>query len=490
MKSWPLLLLCACSGLVVEGPDSGTFQADASIELDGGETVDSGASDSGTIVVDAGFDAGRPVFDAGPPFIPTEFGTGPETGSFDGGIWVPGRNDAGVVNAVSWALVPVGQGVRVAGTRLDALDALVKAQVPGWQDFGNSRWNGVMDNWNGFALDMEGARAWLVAAGGHSGSSNNGIYRFDNYRMAWAIEQLPSDTAPWSMEYRRKAASSTFTPCDESDREFKAKRDAGTLSPINDWYWDELYWDHAPTSRHVYSSAVYVKEHNELALAVRRFWRYSLDSHQWVLRRLINDSPDQAMAGSGTYAFYDEVRDQLLMGGVGDGIYNGFTYSYDGGTWSGWGKIAHADGLADVREGRIITAFSTPAQTDFAYSSPGRYYRYSLDERRNLVTGEIQYEAGLQRTDFPRGYLFYDGAAMTYVPQLNRYWVATQVSGGMNFLELDPTTTPWTLRRLTLPGLQPVWEQMIMRKFIYWPSLKAITLTTRGDADVWLYRVQ
>lgn len=479
-------LFAACSGLAVDPP-----LVDAGSEPEDGGTVeaDGGGLDA-SVSPDAGFDAGQHRDAGPPPFIPTAFSNGLELGSFDGSVWVPGRDDAGVVTQVSWALVPIGRGVRVAGTRLDQLDALVKAQVPGWQDFGVSDWNGVMDNWNGFALDLDGARAWLVAAGGHSGSSNNGIYRFDNYRMAWAIEHLPSDVTPWSAGYRMKASGSTFTPCDESNAQFVSARADGGLRAINDWYWDELFWDRAPTSRHVYSSAVYVKEHNELALAVRRFWRYSLDRHEWVMKRLINDSPDQVMAGSGTYAFYDERTDELLMGGSGDALYNGYAYSYDAGTWKPWGQLTGTDGMADVRDGRFIIGLSTPAQTDFAYSSPGRYYRYSLDERRNVVRGEIQYGPGLARTDFPRGYDFYDGAALTFVPQLNRYWVGTRVNGTMQFLELDPTTTPWTLSRLSLPGVAPAWDLNLLRKLIYWPTLKAVTLTGRGDSDVWLYRIE
>lgn len=460
-----VLALCgvvtACVSEVVEPPDSGVGQ------------VDAGTRDSGA-----------------PPFVPGGFSDADVPGSFDGGTWVPGRDDAGIVTEASWNLVPIGQGVLVEGTKLDGLDDLVKTQVPGWSDFGNGRWGGVMGAWNGFALDVDNSRAWLVAAGGHSDSSNNGIYRFDLFRMAWSVEQLPSDPTPWSMAYRNSAASGSFTPCVESDAEFRARLDAGTLQPIDDWYWDELYWDRAPTARHLYSSAVYVPGRNELVIAVRRFWRYSLDRHAWIQKRLINDSPEQAMAGSGTYAYYDEKTDEVLMGGVGDGIYNAFALPLDGGAWSRWHLIGGNDGLADSRDGRFITGFAPPAQTDFAYASPGRYYRYSLDERRNVDAGEIQYGADLQRTDFPRGYEFYDGWAMAYVPQLERYWVATRVNGAMQFLELDPTTSPWTLRRLVVPGVQPAWDLIISRKLVYWPRLKALTLTTRSDANVWLYRLE
>ena len=65
--------------------------------------------------------------------------------------------------------------MQVAGTRVDSLDSEVKSAIPAWRDWGVEGWDGVTNDWNGLAIDVLHSRVWLVAGGGHSGSSNNGI---------------------------------------------------------------------------------------------------------------------------------------------------------------------------------------------------------------------------------------------------------------------------------------------------------------------------
>jgi hypothetical protein len=370
-------------------------------------------------------------------------------------VWTPGRDASGLVNAASWALVPGGQWVEVDGTRLDGLDAEVKAKVPGWNDYGSGRWVAVTHAWNEPAVDPDGSRAWWVSAGGHSDSSNNGIYRFDAFRMTYAIEHLPSDTTPWSDGYKQLQTTGTFTACPESNEQYSAEADGGTAQPTNDWFYDELFWDRQPTSRHTYSGVVYVPKTNELVMAVRRLWRYSRDQGQWVYKRLPSDSPT-ANLGEEIVAAYDQYTDQLLLAACGSGGPWSDTFDMSGSKWLGestaWNGWAWS-GAANVRDGDVLSFFETPQDpASGPYATPGDYMTFDVKARKVVTSGTVQFAGGLARADFMGD----DGSGMVYVPPLDRYWVAiTLKAGGISWNELDPTTNPWTLRPLTqsMPSL-------------------------------------
>src|SRR5690349_12742866 len=65
-------------------------------------------------------DNGTPLPDGGTPPSFT-WGTGTDTGTLAGNVWTPGRDATGLVNEVSWALVPKGRWIEVAGTPLTSL---------------------------------------------------------------------------------------------------------------------------------------------------------------------------------------------------------------------------------------------------------------------------------------------------------------------------------------------------------------------------------
>jgi hypothetical protein len=423
------------------------------------------------------------------PSLPSQLGNGTVTGSFDGTTWTPGRNEDGVVNSVSYALVPRGIGIRVAGTRLDGLDAAVKAAVPGWRDWGVEGWDGVMKAWNGFTIDPSGNRLWMVCGGGHAASSNNGIYRFDVLKMEWSIEKAPSDPTPWSEQYKgtgRRGESYTF--CAEAHEESEARRSAGTLSPVNDWFFDELPWDRQPTSRHNYSATVYVPQTNEIVMCVRRFWRYSLATGQWTYKRQIEDGA-RPYAGSGVFLIHDESRDEVLFGGYGDSYYNSTGYHLAGNRWTPWAQPVGNNVVADTRYGRRWTAIAPPEAPTSGYPRNGAYWVYDLDSRQVINSGSVQYGEGLTRESFAKSHWYYDGFALCYIPTINRYWLCTRMSdGSMPILELDPTTTPWTLRRQSLAGVDPQPYAVLCRKMVYVPALDAVLLADAATKDFWLYR--
>ncbi|APR79746.1 Hypothetical protein A7982_05093 [Minicystis rosea] len=433
---------------------------------------------------------GAPVTPPGPD---ADWGMGSETGSLEGDVWTPGRDENGLVNASSWALVPGGRWIEVNGTRLDGLDAEVKAQIPGWKDYGSGGWVAVTHAWNAPAVDPEGSRLWWVTAGGHGDSSNNGIYRFDAFRMTYAIEHLPSDTTKWSDGYKLLQTTNTFTSCAESSAEYNASVDAGTAEPAGGWFYDELFWDRQPTSRHTYSGAVYAPKTDELVVPVRRLWRYSRATGQWTYKRLAGDSATNNL-GEEVIAAYDQYKDQVLIAACGSGGPWSDTFDMSGSKWTGEGTAWNGwdwNGAADTRDGDVVTIFRTPEDPANQYALEGRYATFDVKEHKVVQSGLVQYAGGLAASDFPFGD---DGAGMVYVPPLNRYWVAVKdKSGSLAWFELDPTTTPaWTFGRMTAQaGAVPALSSgstVMRRRMIWMPKLHALLFMGSADKNITLYR--
>ena len=422
---------------------------------------------------------------------PAGFTNGAQTGSFDAATdtWTPGTS-GGVVNQASWALVPSGRWVQVAGTRIDGLTSTVVAAVPSW-NASTLAWQSVMNAWNGFAIDGEKCRVWLVAAGGHADSSNNGIYRFDAYKMAWSVEKMPSDRAAWSDQYRnlRPPQSGGYTMCYESTQQRDAKAAAGTLSLIDDWDGDELFWDRRPTSRHVYSSVVYVPASDELVMLCRRLWRFSLVANEWTYKRRAPIPVD----GAEVYGVHDERTNEYLFGGAGDGIYASLSYNLSTNTWNNapWSPWSLYTG-ADVRVGRKVVFFN-PVLGDRTNIFPGKYWTYDLDSRAivNSGTGNVQFAGGLSTQDFRGQYspLYDGGCSLAYVPGLNRYWITLFMKTGMRWLQLDPTTTPWTLSPLTFQNEPPPTSDKPCRKMVYFADLNAVLYFSSGDRPGYIYKL-
>ena len=432
---------------------------------------------------------GDPRWGSVPKVLPPAagFGTGADAGTLVGDVWTPARTGE-LVNGASYAIVPTGRWIEVSGTRMDSLDGVVKAAVPSWVDYGNGDWVGVTHSWNAPTNDPDNCRAWWVACGGHFDSSNNGIYRFDGFKMAYAVEHMPSSTVPWSAGYKAGGLSS-FTGCAESLAEYNAKVSAGTLSPINDWAVDELFWDRQPTSRHTYSGTIYKADTNELVMAVRRLWRYSLSTNQWTYKRLPNDV--FGGLGENVVAWYDQVRNRVNafgFAGPNSIIYNLATDAYVAGTPPGGGTYDWV-GCADYRTGDVLTLFREPEATG-SYASPGRYLSFNVTTDAAVASGNVQFAGGVAQADFLAGQ---DGSGMVFVPPLNRYWSVTRsVSGGYKWCELDPTTTPWTLRPLTHANAFPTLSggnTLVRKRMLWWPAMNAVVWLGSADKNIQIYKV-
>lgn len=473
-RGW-LVVMCACTGQVSE-----TIEAGTSIALDA-SVVDAGADDAGT-PRDAGHFG--------------QWGQGAELGSMTGDVWSPGRDSTGTVNEASWNLVPHGRWVSVTGTRLDSLDSVVKAALPGWKDYGSSDWNGVTEAWNAPAVDLEGLRVWRHG-GGHGDSSNNGIYRVELTRMTWAIEHLPSDTTLWSQAYQNVG---TYAACPESQAAYDAEKADGGWAQRDHWYYDEVFWDRtstrpigSPTARHVYDGFIYIPSTNELIVACRRLWRYSLTTGQWTVKNHPSPAGDGSVMTEEIIAVLDQQTNRLILGSCGSGGPWSGDYDLKTDTWlpsvSTWGSWDWSGGPY-TRDGDVVTIFQPP-QSAGSYASIGRWQRYHALTHTVLSSGTtFQYAGGLSLQSFPDTDHSTDGHAMVYVRSDDVYWVYTKFNNAMGWLELDLKTTPATLKPKTFANAAPALPSGIgKRRVIYFPAIDAIVWFSEGDHDLLVYRL-
>ncbi len=482
-----LVLLSGCVGDVSGLPDAGVGDGGA-----GDAAVAAGRRDGGD-------DGGRGI----EPIA--GFGSGAQRGSFDASsdVWEPGRDDAGRVNQSSWDLVPAGRWVTVAGTRIEDLTPAIDALVPGWSAYTpNLNWDNWTNSWNGLAADVDGARLWLFG-GGHSNGTNNGLYRFDGYAMRWAIAATPSDPATWSPAYRASAGGgATGNP--DSQEAYLAALDAGTLRAVDDWFYDQTPSDNKPTARHTYSGLVYLPDHQELVMMVRRMWRFDLRTGQWVQRRLFfDDLVSGYLDGEGIIAFYDEAKQEITAtsngstyGGNGRFVrFNRQTETWVSGSSTGDGSPWQRLASADARFGRTIAFFQPPV----AMTHDGFWMQYSLDAGVVASSGNdlqagvgFEYAGGLSQGSFAKLSRYYDGTGALYVPPLNRYWLQTLMNDDqIKWVEVDPTTSPkWTLRPLDFTGAVPSPQLYGKRRAFYVPPLKAVLCLSASNRDLSVYKLQ
>lgn len=441
-----------------------------------------------------------PVFLSNPltlSVLPRVFSNGSEAGSLQGDAWTPGRDAQGVVNQVSWDLVPRGRWITVAGTRMDTLDARIKAAMPQWRELAN--WDSYAHSWSSLAPDLPRGRLFF-SGGGHGDGSNNGLYSFNLYRMAWDIEMMPSDPSLWSDSYKNLR---NWGWCTESFIQTQAKIAAGTLSPINDWGLDEIFWDNSMnaggaslgkmTAKHTYHSYVYVPAEDSVMFLHRRLWKISLASDSVTYKRLINDNPQTPLDTEHGLTIYDEVRNELLASSAGSsGITNSVRYNLATNTWTlnptqynpPW-KIW--DNVSNTRVGRNITVLVPPRSTG---GVGGKAWIYNLDSRSVTSSSDgFKFGGGLSPASFAADNAYYDGTALEYIPPLNRYWMWTLMANNeMQALTVDPGTTPWTISPTTFSGDVPVPGKNMLRKMFWVEAMNAVWQYDRGTRDWYVYK--
>lgn len=429
--------------------------------------------------------------------VPTAFASGSVVGgSYNAGtfLWTPEKNGAGVVYQASWDEVPLNVWVRIAGTEMSTLTSEIVAAGLNW-DSGTLNWSGYTQSWSGWAPDQAGARFWLFA-GGHSDGNNNGLYRFDLYKMSWAVECMPTDRLVQNSEYQPPASEGTTNKA--ANDASQAAATAATLGWINDLYRDQFLADNKPTARHTYAGLTYDPINSAVYITNGRFWRYSLDASAWNYRRIHNDYPHTVIGGfygidpymdfEHMASTYDEETNEVLMGSAGSGGLNrSIAYDLSGsgswGTWSApWGIYAN---IVESRHGRTWTVFSPPTWEVSGFT--GKYWQYNLDSRTSTASGDIQYGGGLTKADM--GPVTDDGNAMTWVPAWNKYLCCISNRTGVHtFYTLDPTTSPWTLAPVTMTNASTTISALLNRRMVYFDALSAIVLQDLGSENFYLYK--
>jgi hypothetical protein len=415
------------------------------------------------------------------------------------------------VNAASWALVPRGRWVEVAGSRLDALDSVVKAALPGWRDYGGAgqgAWDGVPLSWSSWAVDKDGGRLWLFG-GGHNNSSNNGLYRFDIFDMKWSVECLPTNPVGLQAEYLNgfNGGSQSFSTYFPNADASIAKRDAGLLSPINDIWFDELPGG-KPTARHTYQSLAYSPVLNKVIMACRRLWTFNLANGTWDYKRQFNDyiSPGSQNAGSAGISFvndtytsvescvnvYDAQRNMMWWTGSGSsGNNRQIGYNFNNNTWFSASVPFYGVGTqCGSIYGRNYSVIRPPADNSTGgYGGIGQYKVFNLDSGTETLSGTMQMTGGLALTDFRNAFNEDDLQGMTYVESINRYWMWSNMRSGYAAMEIDPTTTPWTMTRKSFAGAAPQPYGLLGRKVAYFPALNAVLFNDLATRNFSLYKL-
>lgn len=426
------------------------------------------------------------------------FGSGSDAGTFVDNVWTPGRDAAGLVNAASWATVPAGRWVRVGGSQMSALDAAIKSALPGWRDFGN--WfQLVNESWGGLCVDQSsGTRMWW-SGGGHGASSNNGLYRFDAFKMKWAVECLPTNPtgAPaWPTGYQGQGALYQAETLAQYDANPPPNYPYTNSVGIDEWQ------DGKPIARHTYNGMVYAPNLNRIFMSARRFWSYNLASGKWDYKRIENDvitRLDLERQG-GHYdqehklGIWDEATNEYLCGSYGSfGVPSSFKLNWNSKNWGAWQIPMQSADYADARHGRDITMVGAGYAGGNVGTKAPPYVRYNLDSRTTTASGNVRFE-GMTVADLcaPQGSQNYDAPCLCYIPPLRKYWFIQLTSFSSytsRIFEIDPSTTPWTMRPLVQTGAQMSIHWVIGRKMAYLSALNAVMFINDGDSMMYLHKL-
>lgn len=446
--------------------------------------------------------SGDGVF-AGAP-RPPGWDTGASAGTYNSTtkVWTPARGPAGKVNAASWAIVPnnAAQWIEVDGTRLNALDAAVKAAIPDWTDRGGEGWQGVLQDWNGMAVDLRAGQERTIHAvgGGHFGSSNDGIYDFDLRKMAWGVELLPSDPASWDAAYNGFSTGS-FSYYTLSSAVWNA--DNGNAAGV---YGDEFYDPAAPTdplrssrrptSRHTYGSQVFVPElgvAGKLLMGCRRYWEYDFHTKKWSVPEFpfgsgVGYDGSKGLAGENMQSWFYGGRYYLACSQ--DGTSSQTWSCVPGGSdwqWHGWLPIGgyQAFGTAQEHHGdKLWTLLYHDGTT--SYGKP-----YAMRETTLSTGAQVDHAITLSPALAAMSWTAstFDTMGMTWVPPVGKWLclVHEHNSVGQVWTWLDPAT--WTLDLADIAGA-PGGDYRLENKVRWFDDLGAALWITHADQNVRLLK--
>lgn len=429
------------------------------------------------------------------------WGTGVSTGTYNSGTFTltPARDGAGLVNAVSWELVPTDTIIEVANTRLDSLDSVVKTQVPGWYDVGGEDWNGVTDDWNGMAVDdrpgME--KAWLVCSGGHAGSSNDGIYKFDVRKMQWEVQRYPSNPANWSASYISAIPSGSATGYPPAATYYAS-------NPTSGIYYDEIYdpafpsdplkSPRTPTSRHTYGASVFTPDfgaQGTLFMGVRRHWQYDIATDTWALPKSMMGVSDPGTydAGENMQGWWDHVRGRYYLNSIrGSGGPDFRSYWYDPVSQT-FGNTGYFPTSSYPASYTGLHKYGDKVYTVLYHTNTPPYAE--VHRPKNLVISDIP--SGTNSTisltlgssfagkTFPEDN---DDSPQfcTYVASRNKILAHTKThQDGITWCWIDPTTG--VVELATFSGL-PMTTYVVENKIRWLPGINAIIWIHRANSNI------
>ncbi len=326
--------------------------------------------------------------------------------------------------------------------------------------------------------------------------------------MRWAIECRPSNRNLLSSAYLTNGSATGHPDATaEMLENFNANSTpgvaVGTIDPVVDGpFYDEIPLDGKPTARHTYQGIIHVPTvgaSGSVFLHARRLWRYDIASGAWAWRRLVNDqataraglpptatSVAEVHAAEAGLVLWDEETNRVLCSASGSAGYGAFAFDWDTQSWSSWtGSYSlNYNDAAHVRVGRTAVAFRLPRQ-DAPVIYPGLVWQHNLDTGVTQ-SAAVQFAGGISTDDFVYG--SYDGAGLVYVPPINRYWVCTRMASGMQWFQLDPTTTPWTMSPLTFANAHPVQQILLLNRVQWVEAINSVVVFDHCFANGSIYR--
>ncbi|MDY7232690.1 hypothetical protein [Hyalangium rubrum] len=394
------------------------------------------------------------------------------------------------MNQASWALVPKGRWIEVAGTPLTSLDAELKAALPGHRDLGSQGLAGVINAYSGVAVDAPHAR-WWAFGGGHADSSNNGLYRFDMAQMRWSIEQLPDNSANW-------AGANYVDPYSY----YPPAAGYARAHPDSDVFWDEFFDPDRPAAstgnpvaRHTYNGLIYNPDLQEVAFGVRRMWRYSLRTRTWKRHTPFNTpgatySGETGYGGAAGWTFWDEVTHRYFFGPTENYNYSRWwSFDTDDQSWKWEVVTPPAWFFAQmVRVDRKLVSFPNPQS---AYGTfPPRLVTYDLDTTKWET---LLLESNLELSRCYSEY--FEGMILTYVASRQRYVAAFRYDGDgdgafeYRTFEIDPGTLELREAPEYEAGAFGGWHDLVKNRFFYLATLDALIYVRKGEENLRVFRL-
>lgn len=433
------------------------------------------------------------------------FSRGAQAGHYDPStfLWTPGRDAAGVITQKSWSLVPVGPWVEVAQTGfVKNVQPLLSAALPGYDDPGASKLADVLDDYSGFAHDAEGGRVF-AHGGGHQGSANNGLYRLDLDRMAWAIARLPDMQTHWPANYRSNP------PRDNSYSIYTRAQDFCRANPTTTIASHDMFYDPVepradtrnPTARHTYSAMTFAG--GTLRHGVRQYWEWRESTDTWSRKFpfgknfTTHGQPGGGLTGEAVKGTWDEVNQRYICGPFWSGTPGGF-WGYDTrqdrwqwlsnlpGGWEAYTAIA-------CRKGRHWCLFSPPS-SNRDYYWPPKLHLWNLDTQFSQTVPL----SGLVKAKFINAERSDESSVMEYVPEIDRIFLlmpyrlndAHPANANLPLVPflIDPATGTVTPQAQTgaFPALSA--GALLKNKFFYSGKLRALVMVVNAGSNVRLRR--